>query len=199
VLSEFDGKVRIEESKKLKQVIVTDNETGEERGASVAVTTKIIVEDGAEVEKCQKLTDGTESPADILRISGLDAVYEYIIKEIQRVYRLQAVEIADKHIEVIARQMTRKVKIESSGDTNLLVGAALIFPNLLCQTKRYSNTTQSIPKKRRRWKQNFPDAVWYHQSFAVTDSFLSARLLPGNNKGFLPRLPSRASATRCSA
>ncbi|PKM61784.1 MAG: DNA-directed RNA polymerase subunit beta', partial [Firmicutes bacterium HGW-Firmicutes-21] len=90
VLSDFNGKVRIEEAKKLKQIIVTDDETGEEKGTSVPILTKVIVDDGAQVEKGQKLTDGTESPGDILRISGLNAVYEYIIKEIQRVYRLQA-------------------------------------------------------------------------------------------------------------
>ena len=123
VLAEFDGTFRIEESKKTKQLIVRDDETGEEKATSVPLLTKVIVEDGAKVVKCQKLTDGTECPADILRIKGLDAVYDYIIKEIQRVYRLQAVETADKHIEVIARQMTRKIRIDSSGDTDLLVGA----------------------------------------------------------------------------
>ena len=123
VLSEFDGTFRVEESKKTKQLIVRDDETGEEKATSVPLLTKVAVEDGAHVVKCQKLTDGTEAPADILRIKGLDAVYEYIIKETQRVYRLQAVEIADKHIEVIARQMTRKIKIDSCGDTGLLVGA----------------------------------------------------------------------------
>ncbi|HBR32580.1 MAG TPA: hypothetical protein DD733_10920, partial [Clostridiales bacterium] len=76
VLSDFNGTVRIEEAKKLKQIIVTDDDTGEERSTSVPILTKVIVEDGAHVEKCQKLTDGTESPADILRISGLDEVYE---------------------------------------------------------------------------------------------------------------------------
>ncbi|HJA58363.1 MAG TPA: DNA-directed RNA polymerase subunit beta' [Firmicutes bacterium] len=125
VLSDFDGTVRIEDDKKLKRLTVIDDETGEERSTTVPYSSKIIVEDGQKVTKCQKLTDGTETSADILRISGLDAVYEYIIKEIQRVYRLQAVEISDKHIEVIARQMTRKVRIENSGDTPMLVGSSV--------------------------------------------------------------------------
>ncbi len=175
VLSEFDGKVRIEESKKLKQVIVTDNETGEERGASVAVTTKIIVEDGAEVEKCQKLTDGTESPADILRISGLDAVYEYIIKEIQRVYRLQAVEIADKHIEVIARQMTRKVKIESSGDTNLLVGAAVDISEFVSENEKIQEYNAEHPEETPKMEAECsPMLLGITKASLSTDSFLSA-------------------------
>ena len=125
VLADFDGTVRVEDDKKLKRLTVVDDETGEERSTTVPYSSKIIVEDGQKVAKCQKLTDGTETSADILRISGLDAVYEYIIKEIQRVYRLQAVEISDKHIEVIARQMTRKVRIENSGDTPMLVGSSV--------------------------------------------------------------------------
>ena len=122
VLADFDGTVRVED---VKRLTVVDDETGEERSTTVPYSSKIIVEDGQKVTKCQKLTDGTETSADILRISGLDAVYEYIIKEIQRVYRLQAVEISDKHIEVIARQMTRKVRIENSGDTPMLVGSSV--------------------------------------------------------------------------
>ena len=125
LLSDFNGTVRLEDDKKLRQITVIDDETGEERTSSVPYASKIEVEDGQKVTKCQKLTDGTETSADILRISGLDAVYEYIIKEIQRVYRLQAVEISDKHIEIIARQMTRKVRIENSGDTPFLVGSSV--------------------------------------------------------------------------
>ncbi len=125
VLSDFNGTVRIEETKKTKQIIVRDDETGEEAVTSVPMVTKIAVENGAKVVKCQKLTEGTEYPADILRISGLDAVYSYIIKEIQRVYRLQAVEISDKHIEIIARQMTRRIRIDNPGDTDMLVGSTV--------------------------------------------------------------------------
>ncbi len=125
LLAEFDGTIRIEDTKKGRQVHMIDKETGEERVAPISLKTKLVVEDGAEVRRCQKLSDGTETPADILRISGLVAVYEYIIKEIQRVYRLQAVEINDKHIEIIARQMTRKMRIEQAGNTDMLVGSAV--------------------------------------------------------------------------
>ena len=123
ILSDFDGTVHIEEVKRTKQITVVDDETGKARSTSVPYTLKINVEEGAHVKKCQKLTDGTEAPADILRISGLDAVYSYVIKEIQRVYRLQAVEISDKHVEVIAKQMTRRIRIDDAGDTKLLVGS----------------------------------------------------------------------------
>ena len=125
LLAEYNGTVTTEDTKKGRQVHMIDSETGEERITPISLKTKLIVEEGATVKKCQKLTDGTETPADILRISGLDAVYEYIIKEIQRVYRLQAVEINDKHIEIIARQMTRKIRIEQAGDTDMLVGSAV--------------------------------------------------------------------------
>ncbi|MGI6716309.1 MAG: DNA-directed RNA polymerase subunit beta' [Eubacteriales bacterium] len=125
LLSEFDGTVRIEEVKKSKHIVVKDDYTGEEKVFTIPYMTKIIVEDGEKVRKCQKLTEGTETPGDILRISGLDAVYSYIIKEIQKVYRLQGVEIADKHIEIIARQMTRKIRIDNPGDTEFLVGSSV--------------------------------------------------------------------------
>ncbi len=125
LLAEFTGTIHVEDTKKGRQVRMVDSETGEEKIVPVTLKTKLIVENGASVKRCQKLSDGTETPADILRISGLDAVYEYIIKEIQRVYRLQAVEINDKHIEVIARQMTRKIRVESAGNTDMLVGSAV--------------------------------------------------------------------------
>jgi len=175
VLSEFDGTVRIEESKKFRQIIVTDKETGEERATSVPLSTKIIVENGAEVEKCQKLTDGTENPNDILRISGLDAVYEYIIKEIQRVYRLQAVEIADKHIEVIARQMTRKVKIESAGDTNLLVGSAVDISEFLAENERIQKYNREHPNETPKMEAECsPMLLGITKASLSTESFLSA-------------------------
>ncbi len=85
--------------------------------------TRLAVNDGDHVERGQAITEGNKAPADIMRILGLDAVYEYLIKEIQRVYRSQSVSVNDKHIEIIARQMTRKVRIEDNGDTDMLVGS----------------------------------------------------------------------------
>ncbi len=175
VLSEFNGKVRIEEAKKLKQIIVTDDETGEEKSTSVPILTKVIVDDGEQVEKGRKLTDGTESPADILRICGLDAVYEYIIKEIQRVYRLQAVEISDKHIEVIARQMTRKIKVDSSGDTNMLVGSSVDVAEFASENeriRRYNEEhSQDTPKLE---AEGISLLLGITKASLSTESFLSA-------------------------
>ena len=175
VLAEFDGTFRVETSKKTKQLIVRNDETGEEKAVSVPLLTKVAVEDGAKVKRCQKLTDGTECPSDILRINGLDAVYDYIIKEIQRVYRLQAVEIADKHIEVIARQMTRKIKIDSSGDTNLLVGSLVDVSEFYAANKEveafnaeHPEATPKIPAE------GTNQLLGITKASLSTDSFLSA-------------------------
>ena len=175
VLAEFDGTFRIEESKKTKQLIVRDDETGEEKATSVPLLTKVIVEDGAKVVKCQKLTDGTECPADILRIKGLDAVYDYIIKEIQRVYRLQAVETADKHIEVIARQMTRKIKIDSSGDTDLLVGSLVDVSEFYSANKAVEEYNAAHPEETPKiCAEGTNQLLGITKASLSTESFLSA-------------------------
>ncbi len=123
ILADFDGIVKIDDTKKNCHVIVTGADGVEAKSYLIPYGLRIIVEDGQAVVRGQALTEGLRKPTDIIRIDGTDAAYEYIVKEIQKVYRLQAVEINDKHVEVIARQMTRKVKIESSGSTKLLPGA----------------------------------------------------------------------------
>ncbi|MBE6590986.1 MAG: DNA-directed RNA polymerase subunit beta' [Ruminococcaceae bacterium] len=123
ILADFDGEIAIDDTKKLKHIILTSKVTGEEKSYTIPYGLRINVENGDFVVKGQSLTEGLRKPADIVRIDGLEAVYEYIVKEIQRVYRLQGVEINDKHVEIIARQMTRKVRIESSGSTNMLEGS----------------------------------------------------------------------------
>ncbi len=122
--AEISGDVSIGDVKNNNRIVtVTNDLTGESVVHSIPVGTHLKVTDGQYVLKGEALTEGNLSPADITRLQGLDAVYDYIIREVQRVYRSQSVEINDKHIEVIARQMTRKVKIEDSGDTTLLFGS----------------------------------------------------------------------------
>ena len=175
ILAEFDGTFRIEESKKTKQLIVRNDETGEEKATGVPLLTKVAVEDGAQVKRCQKLTDGTECPADILRINGLDAVYDYIIKEIQRVYRLQAVEIADKHIEVIARQMTRKIKIDSCGDTDLLVGSLVDVSEFYAANKAVEEFNAEHPEAPQKIPaEGTNQLLGITKASLSTESFLSA-------------------------
>ena len=123
VVADLDGQISIDEEKKARHVKLTSSVTGEEKTYIIPFGTRMAVEHNDFVTRGQCLTEGFMSPADIVRINGLDAVYDYIIKEIQRVYRIQGVDISDKHIEVIARQMTRKVKVETSGSTDLLIGS----------------------------------------------------------------------------
>ncbi len=125
IISEIAGKVAIQDVKRTRNVVITSDETGESSQYAVPYGMSILVEEGDYVAKGQALTEGYMSPADIARVSGLDAVYDYIIREVQRVYRLQSVDINDKHIEVITRQMTRKCRVEDSGDTSLLLGAMI--------------------------------------------------------------------------
>ncbi|MBE6712838.1 MAG: DNA-directed RNA polymerase subunit beta' [Ruminococcaceae bacterium] len=123
ILADFDGTVKIDDTKKNRHVIVTSPDGANEKSYLIPYGLRIIVEDGQAVIRGQALTEGLRKPTDIIRIDGTQAAYEYIVKEIQKVYRLQAVEINDKHVEVIARQMTRKVKVDSTGSTKLLPGS----------------------------------------------------------------------------
>ena len=123
VVADFDGKISIDEDKKARHVKLTNETTNEEKVYIIPFGTRMAVNDGDYVVRAQSLTEGNISPADIVRINGLNAVYDYLIKEVQRVYRLQGVEINDKHIEVISRQMTRKVKIENPGSSDMLIGS----------------------------------------------------------------------------
>ena len=125
IITEIAGEVSIQDVKRTRNVTVTSVETGESATYPVPYGMSVIVAEGSYVAKGQALTEGYMSPADIARVNGLDAVYDYIIREVQRVYRLQSVDINDKHIEVITRQMTRKVRVEDSGDTGLLLGSMI--------------------------------------------------------------------------
>ncbi|MDD7267128.1 MAG: DNA-directed RNA polymerase subunit beta' [Lachnospiraceae bacterium] len=121
IISEIGGLVEVKENKK-KEVIVTNQEQGESRTYLIPYGSRIKVQDGQEIEAGDELTEGSVNPHDILRIKGVDAVQNYMIQEVQRVYRLQGVEINDKHIEVIVRQMLKKIRIEDNGSTDMLPG-----------------------------------------------------------------------------
>ncbi len=125
ILSKIDGTVHIEEIKTTRNVIVTNNETNESETYMVPYNFKIRVREGNEITKGTKLTEGNVYPSDILNILGIQAVQDYIIHEVQKVYRLQGVDINDKHIEVIVRQMLRKIKIDDSGSSYLLPGTLI--------------------------------------------------------------------------
>ncbi|MCI5640380.1 MAG: DNA-directed RNA polymerase subunit beta' [Lachnospiraceae bacterium] len=122
IISEFAGTVSIRDTKKKREVVVTNSETGEEKAYLIPYGSRIKVLEGQEIEKGEPLTEGSVNPHDILEIKGVRAVQDYMIREVQRVYRLQGVEINDKHIEVIVRQMLKKIRIEENGDSAFLPG-----------------------------------------------------------------------------
>ncbi len=125
IISEIAGIVTITDTKKKREVTITDNEEGQTKSYTIPYGSRIKVQDGNSVEAGDELTEGSVNPHDILKIKDVVGVQHYMIQEVQRVYRLQGVDINDKHIEVIVRQMLKKVKIEESGDTNLLPGSSI--------------------------------------------------------------------------
>ena len=124
IVTEYTGTARIESDKKMSKVKILNpvEPTADEIVYEIPFGMRLCIEDGQEVKRGQPLTEGFLNPADVLRMSGIDAVYDYIIREVQKVYRGEDVEINDKHVECITRQMTRKIEIEDAGDTDLLVG-----------------------------------------------------------------------------
>ena len=122
IITEFGGVATIKDTKKKREVIVTDPESGDTKTYLIPYGSRIKIMDGAVLEAGDELTEGSVNPHDILKIKGVRAVQDYMLREVQRVYRLQGVEINDKHIEVIVRQMLKKIRIEESGDTEFLPG-----------------------------------------------------------------------------
>ncbi len=122
IIAEFGGRVTIKDTKKKREVVVTNDESGEAKAYLIPYGSRIKVQDNQVIDAGDELTEGSVNPHDILKIKGVRAVQDYMIQEVQRVYRLQGVEINDKHIEVIVRQMLKKVRIENNGDTDYLPG-----------------------------------------------------------------------------
>ncbi len=125
IIAEFGGVATIKDTKKKREIIITDNETGNSKTYLIPYGSRIKIQDGAVLEAGDELTEGSVNPHDILKIKGVRAVQDYMIQEVQRVYRLQGVEINDKHIEMIVRQMLKKIKIEESGDSDVLPGTSM--------------------------------------------------------------------------
>ena len=173
-VTELSGHVTIQDGKRARNVIVTDKASGDQAAYSIPYGTRVTVKEGDYVVRGDALTEGNMALTDITKIKGLDEVYEYIIKEIQRVYRLQSVEINDKHIEVIARQMTRKVKIVDSGDTGLLAGATVDVTEL---KEKNAEVTRRIAEEgdiTLRLATYEPVLLGITKASLMTESFLSA-------------------------
>ncbi len=173
IMSELDGVVSISDVKRTRAITVTNPETGETATYQSPYGVRILVSEGDTVTRGQPLTEGHLSPVDITRISGLEAIYDYIIREIQRVYRSQSIAINDKHIEIIVRQMTRKVKIEDPGDTYLLLGS-------LVDINEFEEENEAIQKRIDAGERTLRLAVCspalqgITKASLLTESFLSA-------------------------
>ncbi len=123
IIAETNGTVEISEVKRTRSVTIKNDLVEKQPVYTIPYNSRIIVENGSEIKKGDPITEGSLAPADIMRVSGVDAVYDYIIREVQRVYRSQSVDINDKHIEVIARQMTRKIHVDDAGSSSMMQGS----------------------------------------------------------------------------
>ena len=173
IISEIEGDVTIADVKRTRAITVTNADSSETATYQSPYGVRILVSEGDHVTRGQPLTEGYMSPSDITRINGLDAVYDYIIREIQRVYRSQSIAINDKHIEIIARQMTRKVKIEDPGDTFLLLGS-LIDINEFEEENEAVQRRIDAGDRTLRLAVSTPVLLGITKASLLTESFLSA-------------------------
>ena len=165
VITEIDGIVKISETKKKKEVIVTSKD--DSRTYTIPFGSKLKVRDGDEVKAAQALIEGSINPAEILAIKGPEGVFEYVISEVQKVYRNQGVDINDKHIEVIARQMLRKVRVEDGGDTSM-------FPGSLVDMYDFEDENKKAEEEGKRPATGKRVLLGITKASLATDSFLSA-------------------------
>ena len=167
IITEFGGIATIKDTKKKREVIVTNNETGETKAYLIPYGSRIKVVDGQELEAGDELTEGSVNPHDILKIKGVRAVQDYMLREVQRVYRLQGVEINDKHIEVIVRQMLKKIRIEENGDTEFLPGDMVDF-------LEYDETNKALIAEGKEPAEGKQVLLGITKASLATNSFLSA-------------------------
>ncbi len=167
IIAEFGGTVTIKDTKKKREVIVTNDETGEAKAYLIPYGSRIKVSDGDVLEAGDELTEGSVNPHDILKIKGVRAVQDYMIQEVQRVYRLQGVEINDKHIEVIVRQMLKKVRIENSGDSEFL-------PGKLVDALEFEDVNEQLESEELELAEGKQVMLGITKASLATNSFLSA-------------------------
>ncbi len=167
IISELDGQVEIRDTKKKREVVVTNDETGESKAYLIPYGSRIKVQDKQTIEAGDELTEGSVNPHDLLKIKGIRAVQDYLLREVQRVYRLQGVDICDKHIEVIVRQMLNKVMIDESGDTNYL-------PGTLVNVLDFEDDNERLISEGKRPAVGKQVILGITKSALATDSFLSA-------------------------
>ena len=167
IISEFAGKVQLRDTKKKREVVVTNDETGQSKAYLIPYGSRIKVMDGQELEAGDELTEGSVNPHDILKIKGVRAVQDYMLREVQRVYRLQGVDINDKHIEVIVRQMLKKIRIENNGDSDFL-------PGVMVDALDYEDEVERLTKEGLEPPEGKQIILGITKASLATNSFLSA-------------------------
>ena len=167
IITEFAGVANIKDTKKKREVIVTNTETGETKAYLIPYGSRIKVADGAVLEAGDELTEGSVNPHDILKIKGVRAVQDYMLQEVQRVYRLQGVEINDKHVEVIVRQMLKKIRIENNGDSDFLPGTMVDFLD-------YEEENEKLAAEGKEPAEGKQVLLGITKASLATNSFLSA-------------------------
>jgi DNA-directed RNA polymerase subunit beta' len=167
IIAEFGGKVQIRDTKKKREVVITNDETGESKAYLIPYGSRIKVFDDQILEAGDELTEGSVNPHDILKIKGVRAVQDYMIREVQRVYRLQGVDINDKHIEVIVRQMLKKVRIEDSGDSDYL-------PGTLVDVLDFNEVNERLIEEDKKPAEAVQVMLGITKASLATNSFLSA-------------------------
>jgi len=167
IITEFAGTATISDTKKKREIIVSNDETGESKAYLIPYGSRIKVQDGAKLAAGDELTEGSVNPHDILKIKGLRAVQDYMIQEVQRVYRLQGVEINDKHIEVIVRQMLKKIRIEERGDSEFL-------PGTMADVLEFTEVNEQLQAEGKEPATGEQIMLGITKASLATDSFLSA-------------------------
>ncbi|MDD2969283.1 MAG: DNA-directed RNA polymerase subunit beta' [Lachnospiraceae bacterium] len=167
IIAEFAGTAVIKDTKKKREIIITSNETGESKAYLIPYGSRIKIMDGVALEAGDELTEGSINPHDLLKIKGVRAVQDYMICEVQRVYRLQGVEINDKHIEVIVRQMLKKIRIENNGDSDFL-------PGTLVDVLDYDETNDKLKTDGKEEADGKQVMLGITKASLATNSFLSA-------------------------
>ena len=167
IISEFGGVVTLKDTKKKREIVVTDTETGNTKTYLIPYGSRIKVQDEQVIEAGDELTEGSVNPHDILKIKGVRAVQDYMIQEVQRVYRLQGVEINDKHIEMIVRQMLKKIRIEESGDSDVLPGVSM-------DVLDFNEMNEKLIEENKKPAEGKQVMLGITKASLATDSFLSA-------------------------
>jgi DNA-directed RNA polymerase subunit beta' len=173
IISEIEGDVRFEERKNANHAVIYNKETGDERAYLIPFGFRVKVEEGQHIQKGDKITDGAVNPHDVLAILGTNALQNYLISEVQSTYRLQGVDINDKHIEVIVRQMLKKVRLDDAGDTDLIAGQSYDKTTVL-------TANEKIKERIANGEEGLKEATWTQMLLGITkaalatDSFMSA-------------------------